>query len=169
MLLRFSCPMCATILEIPRAKTGLEGPCPVCGATIVAPSVVLAPPSRLEALSNRSAPAGEELALNSEGRAGTTPSTVPHHTARLCDLPPRPAFPARAPGQLPEPKPQPLSKTRRRRHSVRHPSGPSLAEFVRKEFWLIVLALVVLAVGAAFAMYGDAMFSGFESAPPMHR
>ena len=169
MLLRFTCPMCSTVLEIPRARTGQEGPCPVCGATIVAPSIVIAASSQQQpAVLGVPAAVEPRPQDNISKELGEVP--VESHATRLCDLPPRPAFAARETGNLPEPA-APKMEPRRRKRSVVSLGKPSLSQMLKREFWLILLALVVLAVGVgvAFAVYGDAMFSGLESASPMQR
>ena len=165
MQLRFSCPMCATILEIPRSRTGLEGPCPVCGATIVAPSVVVTPPVKQAVLtSSAPAPAPSAEAVPAEEVSPNPPSP---HTARLCDLPPRPPFPAREAGTIPPDELGKRSKRSRRkkRYTVTAAKEPSVGQVIRKEFWLVLLALIALAVAAAFAIYGGTFFQGAEALP----
>ena len=61
LLLRFSCPMCCTVLEIPCSRAGLEGPCPACGATIIAPSVVSVQPPQMVEVSPASQPNMESM------------------------------------------------------------------------------------------------------------
>ena len=168
MQLRFSCPMCATVLEIPRARTGQEGPCPVCGSTIIAPSVVLTPSVAQRSVAPLPAPkVAVEPRLEPDEGGPSVPKT---QTSRLCDLPPRPAFSARSAGTLPEETDKRVLVRRRKRRQVVTADGKrSLKQLLRQEFWLIALVLTVLAVGAAFAYYGDRMFSGIENSQPMHQ
>lgn len=170
MLLRFSCPMCATFLEIPRARTGQEGPCPVCSATIVAPSVVIEPPLQRETIPAQPAviePRPDQVKVDQEDlKIDDTPDP---HTTRLCDLPPRPAFQARREpsgglpaAQLPEPK---HHRERRRRNVVGVGKTLTPWQYLKKEFWMIVLVLLVVGIALAFAVYGDKLFSGVNDLP----
>ena len=165
MLLRFSCPMCSTVLEISRSQTGSEGPCPVCGATVVAPSVVFAQPTP-QRPSMPEFPAA--VPMNTGNRNGSTADLPVNHTARLCDLPPRPAFSARAAGHVPEPPPPEMERKRRRRMVVGM-NRPTLGEIMKREYWMILLVVLVLGVVAACALYGSEMGRGFESAPAIQR
>lgn len=170
MLLRFSCPMCATVLEIPRARTGLEGPCPVCSATIVAPSVVVAPPLQRGATAEPAVLEPRSDSLKPDSDPPASEAAPNPHTTRLCDLPPRPAFQTRRepdelpPAQLPPPE---RHRERRRRKVVGVGKTRSPWQFLKKEFWIIVLLLVIGAIGLAFSIYGDDMFKGVQAAPMM--
>lgn len=162
LLLRFSCPMCSTVLEIPCSRAGLEGPCPACGATIIAPSVVSVQPPQMVEVSPASQPNMESMGNEvDEAHAGSP-------TTRLCDRPSRPVFAAREAGNLPEPHP-PKSERKRCKRSVGSMGEATLELTLKREFWLILLGLVVLAVGAALAIYGDEIFRGIEAAPAMQR
>ena len=89
-------------------------------------------------------------------------------TTRLCDRPSRPVFAAREAGNLPEPHP-PKSERKCRKRSVGSMGEPTLERTLKREIWLILLGLVVLAVGAALAIHGDEIFRGIEAAPAMQR
>ncbi|MCH1506153.1 MAG: hypothetical protein L7V86_21420 [Verrucomicrobiales bacterium] len=160
--------MCCTVLEIPCSRAGLEGPCPACGATIIAPSVVSVQPPQMVEVSPASQPNMESMGNEvDEAHAGSP-------TTRLCDRPSRPVFAAREAGNLPEPHPPKSERKRRKRsvvskRSVVNMGEPTLERTIKREFWLILLGLVVLAVGAALAIYGDEIFRGIEAAPTMQR
>jgi hypothetical protein len=99
---------------------------------------------------------------------GTDEVPVEMPTTRLCDLPPCPAFAARDAGNLPEPTDDKMERKRRKRRAVSM-NKPTLLNTLKCEFWMILLALVVLAVAAAVAIFGDRMFSGLEATPVMQR
>ena len=166
MLLKFGCPLCATVLEIPRSRTGQEGPCPVCGATIIAPEVVLPPPgqeSSPPALNARviPSPPSRESFPAEPPKPELDTATVSPHTTRLCDLPPRPAFRPRATNAMEEGDAASAAPGKRRR---RHPSHRR-ASFLRREMWFLLLLLIVIGVTTAFAFYGDQMFEAFRRGP----
>jgi hypothetical protein len=164
MQLKFNCPACASVLEIPRARTGVEGPCPVCGATIIAPSVVMPPPRKQETPAPEtikpfpavpvSPPEPEPLASEAK------PSL---HTKRLWDLPPRPVFRAHPLVPMPESETAGVEETTSP-HRCRSTRLRPLQR-LRKELWFILFLWVIAAVAAAFVIYSDRMFEGFPSTP----
>ncbi len=162
MSLRFTCPMCTAALEIPRSRTGEQGPCPVCGATIIAPSVVM---SAAEAAAQAAPPPAPAVVPTPETKVESDPLKAPPsvQTTRLCDLPPRPAFQARSAKGLPAATGN--GEGGRKRRSRGHASKRS--RFRWKDMGVLILLLVILAVLIAILLYGDQMFDGVAPVAPM--
>lgn len=142
--LRFSCPVCASWLEVPRSMTGTEGPCPVCGSTIISPAIFIPSPS-FEPAPKKTQPLEEEPKPT---KLEPPDTNTAKSRSRLCDLPPRPHFSARGTsddGELPVRK-----RLRRRGYSRRR----EILGFLRREFVFLCFLFSMLALGWFLAKKG---------------
>ena len=154
--LRFSCPMCGTALEIPWSRAGTRGPCPVCAATIIAPTVVHSPKSMrsMPTAGSSSSTLGDDALVlpetdHSDRKTVLASSSKDHvrlRPRRLYDLPPRPSFRA---GTIEELKDLPALEGSSSRRAANLGRG-SVLGLLRRERGLLVLLLVLVAVGLAF-------------------
>ena len=129
-LIRFCCPLCSTILEIPRSSEGSTGPCPVCAATIIAPTVVK--PVQRE----RTGIAIQQIPVTDESLEAPEPP-VHSAVASTTQLP-----------RMPSAIPSGHGPRRRRRHEM-HP----VLQWVYNERWFLMLLILVVGSGVAFVIF----------------
>ncbi|MEM7385738.1 MAG: hypothetical protein AAF514_12410, partial [Verrucomicrobiota bacterium] len=109
--MRFSCPSCQGILEVPITKAGVQGPCPRCAAEIIGPSPSHHLPARLVFWPGRQPVSGARLSCHACGKVLDLSPNKADVTGGPCPscetwlhLPP-------LPGEQVQPLPEPVHTT----------------------------------------------------------
>lgn len=70
LCIQFQCPHCATLLQISREQSGLEGPCPVCFHVIASPALAIPRPPADRPKLSRDKPIGVGTVTGSRALSG---------------------------------------------------------------------------------------------------